>query len=170
MLKLSKGLLIVRGRHAHSYMFLRAASLTLWGTYAFSNMKSALRRYADHVRMNSPRSRRLGFIAGYYRLTAVLSGLSLATTLAVGATQAGLWAAVLAHPVAFVSWPVSIATSWWTGELIGERQRFGAWIAVGSIGLGVLSQLAHHTRASASIVVAGAIGLAAIASIWKELE
>jgi len=72
--------------------------------------------------------------------------------------------------VAFASWPVSIVTSWWTGELIGQRRRFGAWIAVASIGLGVLSQLTHHTRASASILLGGALGLAAIASVWRELE
>jgi hypothetical protein len=120
--------------------------------------------------MTSPRSRRLGFIAGYYRLTAVLSAVGLAVTLAWAPTDwPDFWAGVLAHPMAFASWPISIATSWWTGELIGQRQRFGAWIALTSIGLGVVSRLAHHAGASVSIL-GGALGLAAIASVWKELE
>jgi hypothetical protein len=134
-------------------------------------MKSPLRRYAEHVRTTSPRSRRLGFIAGYYRVTAVLSGVSLAATLAWAPSQwPAFWAGVLAHPLAFASWPLTIASSWWTGELIGQRRRFGAWIAVTSIGLGVLGQLAHPTRASVGILLWGALGLAAIASVWKELE
>jgi hypothetical protein len=126
--------------------------------------------------MTSPRSRRLGFIAGYYQLTAVLSGLGLAATLALSPTRV----LALAHPLAFASWPLSIATSWLTGRLIGQRQRLGAWIAVTSIGLGVLSQVAAHpwrhvsvygySGASATILLGGALGLAAIASVWKELE
>src|SRR3954470_9720662 len=91
--------------------------------------------------MTSPRSRRVGLIAGYYRLTAVLSGFGLAATLAVAPTHwSSFLATLLAHPLAFASWSVGIATSWWTGELIGQRQRFGAWIAVTSIGLGVLTR------------------------------
>jgi hypothetical protein len=135
-------------------------------------MKSPLRRYTEQLRMTSPRSRRLGFIAGYYRLTAVLGGVGLAATLAQASIHwSAFWAGVLAHPLAFASWPFSIATCWWTGELIGQRQRFGAWIAVTSISLGTLSQLAaHHRGASATILLGGALGLAAIASVWKELE
>ena len=133
--------------------------------------KSPLARYAEHVHMGTPRSRRVGLIAGYYRLTAAVSGIGLTATLALAPTHwSSFWASVLAHPLAFVSWPFSIATCWWTGELIGERRRFGAWVAVSSIGVGALSQLAaHRTGASATIVVA-ALGLAAIASVWRELE
>ena len=72
--------------------------------------------------------------------------------------------------MALLSWPISIATSWWTGHLIGERRRFGAWIAISSIGLGVLNALSiRGVQATTPLVFAG-IGLAAIASIWRELE
>src|SRR4051812_21688040 len=120
--------------------------------------------------MTSPRSRRVGLIAGYYRLSATLSGFGLATTLALAPTHwSSFVATLLAHPLAFASWSAGIATSWWTGELIGQRQRFGAWIAVTSIGLGVLSRLAHQAGASAAIL-GGVLGLAAISSVWNELE
>ena len=133
--------------------------------------KSPLGRYAEHVEMTTARSRPVGLIAGYYRLTAVLSGLGLTATLALAPMHwSSFWAALLAHPLAFVSWPVNVATCWWTGELIGQRRRLGAWVALSSIGLGVLSQLAaHRTGASVTIFVA-ALGLAAIASVWRELE
>ena len=136
-----------------------------------SSTKSPLGRYAEHVRAATPASRRVGLIAGYYRLTAALSGVGLATTLVLAPTHwSSFWASVLAHPFAFASWPFSIASCWYTGELIGRRQRLGAWVAVTSIGLGALSQLAaHRTGASATIIAAG-LGLAAIASIWRELE
>ena len=121
--------------------------------------------------MNTARSRRVGLIAGYYRITSVLSGVGLAATLAMAPTHwSSFWAAVLAHPLAFASWPFSVATCWWTGELIGQRQRRGAWVAICSIGLGALSQLtAHRTGVLATLVVAS-LGLAAIASVWRELE
>jgi hypothetical protein len=140
------------------------------------NNEPPLRRYAEYARMNSPRSRRVGLIAGYYQLTAVLSGLGFAVTLAFAQTRVH----ALAHPLAFASWPFSIATCWLTGRLIGQRQRLGAWIAVTSIGLSVLSQVATrpwrpvsvygYGGASATILLWGAFGLAAIASVWKELE
>jgi hypothetical protein len=121
--------------------------------------------------MVTPRSRRVGLIAGYYRLTAVLSGVGLAATLALAPTHwSSFWAVVLAHPLAFLSWPFSVATCWWTGELIGQRQRLGAWVAITSIGLGALSQLAAHRTGASVTIFAAALGLAAIASIWSELE
>jgi hypothetical protein len=130
-----------------------------------------LGRYVEHVRERSPRSRRVNLIAGFYRLTAVLSALTLAGIIVQGATHWGsFWPTVLAHQLAFVSWPLTIATNWWTGDLIAQRRRFGAWIAVSSIGLGVLNALiARGTGATATIVLAS-LGLAAIASIWRELE
>ena len=129
--------------------------------------KSPLGRYVEHVHEATPASRRVRFIAGYYRITAVLSavGVALAST-----HWSSFWPAVLAHPLAFASGLFGVATCWWTGELIGQRQRRGAWVAVTSIGLSALSRLAAHpTGASATIVFAG-LGLAAIASIWRELE
>ena len=124
--------------------------------------------------MTSPRPRRLRLVAGYYQLTAVLSGVGLAAIVALAPTS------VLAHPLAFVSWPFSIATRWLTGRLIGQRQRLGAGIAVTSIGLAMLSQLAArpwrpvsvygYAGASATILLEGAVGLAAIAGVWKELD
>ena len=136
-----------------------------------SSTRAPLGRYAEYVRSATPASRRVGFIAGYYRLTATVSGIGLATTLALAPTHwSSFWAAVVAHPLAFASWPFNVATCWWTGELIGRRQRLGAWVVVSSIGLGVVSQLAAHRAGASATLVAAGLGLAAIASIWRELE
>jgi hypothetical protein len=136
-----------------------------------SSTKSPLARYAEHVHATTPASRRVGLIAGYFRITAVASGLGLATTLALAPTHwSSFWAGVLAHPLAFASWPFNIAACWWTAELIGQRQRRGAWVVITSIGLGVLSQLAAHRAGTSATIFAAGLGLAAIASIWRELE
>lgn len=135
-------------------------------------MKAPLGRYAEVVRETTPRSRRVAFIAGYYRFTAAMSAASLAFAVVFSSVgPVSFWSIMRAHPIAFLTWPISIATSWWTGELIGERQRLGAWVAITSIGLGMTSALfAHRPGVSATTIAFGVIGLAAIASVWKELE
>ena len=121
----------------------------------------------EHVHAATPASRRVGLIAGYYRITAALSGVGLALA---STHWSAFWPSVLAHPLGFASGVFSVATCWWTGELIGQRQRLGAWVAVTSIGLGALSQLAAHRTGAWVIIVGAGLGLAAIASIWRELE
>jgi hypothetical protein len=121
----------------------------------------------EHVHAATPASRRVGLIAGYYRITAVLSGVGLALA---STHWSSFWPAVLAHPLAFASGLFSVATCWWTGELIGQRQRRGAWVAVTSIGLGALSRVAAHPTSASVIIFGAGLGLAAIASIWRELE
>ena len=133
--------------------------------------KSSFARYAEHVQAASPPSRRVGLIAGYYRLTAALSGIGLAATLALAPTHwSSFWASVLAHPFAFAVWPFNIATCWWTGQLIGQRQRLGGWVVLCSIGMGALGQLVAHRTGASMTILAAALGLGAIASIWNELE
>lgn len=123
------------------------------------------------MRATSPRSRRVAFIAGYYRFTAVLSAVGLVTTIGLAPMHwDSFWATVVAHPSAYLFWPLNIATSWWTGELIGHRQRSGAWIAVSSIVLSALGILAAHRAGASATIVLAALGLAAIASVWGELE
>ena len=132
---------------------------------------SPLSHYVEQIHARSPRARRVDAIAGYFRFTAAASAVGLAGKLVLAAMQWGhFWSAVVAHPLTYVFWPVNIAAWWWTGQLIGERQRTGAWMAISSLGMGALSVLvANRAGASASIVVA-ALGLGAIASVWKELE
>jgi hypothetical protein len=43
-------------------------------------------------------------------------------------------------------------------------------VALSSIGVGALSQLAAHRAGALATIVAAGVGLAAIASIWRELE
>lgn len=127
--------------------------------------------YIGQIQARSPRSRRVDFIAGYFRFTAGASAVGLVGRLALAATHWGpFWSSVVAHPLTYVFWPINIAAWWWTGHLIGERQRSGAWMAISSLGLGALSAVvSSHAILSASTIIA-ALGLGAIASVWKELE
>ena len=127
-------------------------------------------RFSEHVRAASPRSRRVAFIAGYYRFTATLGALGFATAVVRVAAHIGLGAPSVAHPVAFAFWPLNIAAAWWTGELIGDRRREGAWMALGSISVAVLSAVVTRQPGTAGILVLATLGFAAIASVWKELE
>lgn len=136
-----------------------------------SDTSPPLALYVEQIRATSPRSRRVDAIAGYFRFTAAASAVGLVGKLALAAMHWGpFWSSVVAHPLTYVFWPVNIAAWWWTGQLIGERQRTGAWMAISSLGMGALSALvANRAGASASIVIA-ALGVGAIASVWKELE
>ena len=135
-----------------------------------STNKPALGRFTEHVQGASPRSRRVGLIAGYYRLTAMVGALGFAVTVMGAVANGTLGAAALAHPLAFVFAPLNIAASWWTGQLIGDRRRDGAWMAIGSISMGVLDAVIRRQPGAAGILVLATVGLAAITSIWKELE
>src|SRR5262245_16572039 len=132
--------------------------------------RAPLGRYTEQVRLTAPPSRRVAFIAGYYRFTAIAGAVSMAGALTFAAMRHGaLWTIMREHPLALLTWPLSIATSWWTGQVIGDRQRLGAWVALSSIGLGLTNALVAQ-RATWGMVAFGTIGLVAIASIWKELE
>jgi hypothetical protein len=133
--------------------------------------KSPLSRYVGQMQANSPRSRRLDWIAGYFRFTAIVSGAAMILSLALAATHwATIGAAFAAHPLAFAFWPVNVAGWWWTGKLIAERQRMGAWMAMSSIGFSILTSVVAHRPGAWFGIAIGVLGLASIASAWDELE
>jgi len=123
------------------------------------------------VHATSPRSRRVAIIAGYYRFSAAMSAVGLVLSVSLAPMHWGdFWSRVVAHPLAFVLWPVNIATCWWTGELIDQRRRWGAWVAGSSIVVGALASVVAQRGVALATTVVAALGLAAIASIWRELE
>ncbi|MEP6730870.1 MAG: hypothetical protein ABJE10_09540 [bacterium] len=123
------------------------------------------------MRATSPRSRRVAFIAGYYRFNAIMNVIGLVATIGLAPLNWGsFWATVVAHPLTYAFWPFGVATSWWTGELIGERQRSGALIAVSTTVTGILATLVAHRVGASVTIVLGVLGLGAIASVWGELE
>jgi hypothetical protein len=138
---------------------------------AMGRSRSPLAWYVDRVRVASSASRRLDLVAGYFRLSAILSAVGLAFTLAIAAMH---WTTfrtvVVAHPLAFAVFPISVGSWWWTARLIDQRLRSGAWMAMGSLGISLLNSLAAHRPGGGLTVVISGLGLAFIASGWRELD
>ena len=133
--------------------------------------KSPLSRYVGVLHERSPRSRLLGFIAGSFRITAALSAVSLVSALvAASMDSGGLFALVAARPLAFVLWPFNVVGLWKTGELLGNRQRTGAWMAMGTVVVSILAVIAAHRPGMVGSIVFSALWLACIGSVWRELE
>jgi hypothetical protein len=136
-----------------------------------SDTSPPLSLYIEQIHARAPRSRRIGLIAGYFRITAVASAVGLAGRLLVGLTNWGpFWSTVVAHPLTYIFWPINIAAWWWTGQLIGERQRTGALMAISSLVMGTLGSVVASRGIAATTIVIVALGIGAIASVWKELE
>jgi hypothetical protein len=120
-----------------------------------------------------PGTGRLGIIAGWFQLSGI--GASFATLVA---------AAKIFFPAAL---PGKFSTSPWimlvtsaliafgcfrTGQLLDERRKAGAALAVLCFGLG-LGQFLTGAPSTADLlldVVPAAVGLVLLASVWKHLE
>ncbi|MEP6619801.1 MAG: hypothetical protein ABJE47_10810 [bacterium] len=130
-----------------------------------------MERYTeDRTKISTP-SRGVAFVAGYYRATSAISAAALGFGLLyMKMIGAGRPLPLAGHGGQLTITLVGIASGWWTGTLIKNRQRSGAWMAVTSIGVSILAGGTHVGLDAIASVCLGAIGLAAIRSIWDELE
>lgn len=116
------------------------------------------------------RSFRLRFVTGFYLLATISGGLTVASLVLLGMADVDdTRAKMLDHPVAMLSKPLSLASTWITWRLLRQRRRFGAVVAAIPF---IQAAYTRFTAVGAGWLELGfpLVGVLLIASIWKELE
>ncbi|MHB1313039.1 MAG: hypothetical protein ACYC3L_13570 [Gemmatimonadaceae bacterium] len=119
-----------------------------------------------------PKSRALLMIAGYFNVTAVLSGVSWLALLAFAYAGPTRFAPLLPLlPWRTVGMIASVAMQLRIGQLLHRRSREGGIWAIAALAPGVLTRLMHQSTPLSNYgLIIPLVGLGLVALVWKELE